>query len=284
MHKYMKHDLSITLILVFLFLISHFVGLFIIKNYLPTEKSLPLGIQKPEFNEKTSYIPIFISIIIATGIALILIKFSAFRIWKLWYLLSIFITLLVAFGAFIPQIFAVIFAIVFALLKSFKSNFIIHNFTEIFIYGGLAAIFVPVLSLISIIILLILISIYDIIAVWKTKHMVSLAKFQFKSKLFAGLSIPYSPSGEKVKVKSKIKSEKSLERQAILGGGDIAFPLMFSGVMLKNFGFLPALVTSLTAGIALLALFLLAKKKKFYPAMPFITIGSLAGYFILLLF
>ncbi len=113
--------------------------------------------------------------------------------------------------------------------------------------------------------------------------MVSMAQFQTKSKLFPGLLIPYSKKGinlEKSKVKLKEKSENAL---AILGGGDLAFPLMFSGVILKNYNFLSALITSVTAALALLILFIIAKKKKFYPAMPFLTIGSLIGYGLVLL-
>ncbi len=273
----MKHNISVTLILILLFLTSHFIGLFIVNNYLPKEKNLPLGIEKPQFEERTSYIPIFIAIILATVVALILVKFAAFRLWKFWYFFSILITLLISFGAFIPELIALLLAIVFALLKTFRNNVIIHNFTEVFIYGGLAAIFVPILSIWSIVILLILISIYDFIAVWKTKHMVSMAKFQMKSKMFAGLSVPYS-----VKHLGNNKGVSKLRKvqEAILGGGDIAFPLMFSGVMLRNFGFLSAIITSITAALALLVLFILAKKKKFYPAMPFISVGCFVGYFI----
>ena len=282
----MKHDLAVTLLLIFLFLASHLVGLFIINHYLPKEQNLPLGIEKPQLKEETSYLPIFITIIIATIIALILMRLKALRIWKTWYFLSIFITLLIAFGAFAPELIALIMALIFAIIKLFKNNTIIHNFTEVFIYGGLAAIFVPVLSVLSIIILLILISIYDIIAVWKTKHMISMAKFQAKSKIFAGLFVPY---GEKPPVKStqlvskNVKLKKHTFREAILGGGDIAFPLMFSGVMLKTFGFGAAAITSITAALALFFLFAIAEKKKFYPAMPFITAGSLIGYFLILL-
>lgn len=281
----MKHDLSITVTIVLLFLTSHFIGLFIIKHYLPAEENLPLGIQKPKLKEETSYIPIFLTIIIATVIALILIRLGALRIWKTWYFLSILLTLLIAFAAFTPEIIALVMAFVFSLIKIFKPNIIIHNFTEVFIYGGLAAIFVPILSIFSIIVLLLLISVYDVIAVWKTKHMVSMAKFQTKSKMFAGIFIPYGKKQviEQYKNKNnKISNERTIHRQAILGGGDIAFPLIFSGVMLKNFGFLPALITSFTAALALLFLFSIAKKKKFYPAMPFITAGSLVGYFIVL--
>ncbi len=276
----MKHNLSVTLLIILLFLASHFIGLFVIEKYLPQEKNLPFNIEKPRLEEETSYIPIFIAIIVATIVALILIKLGALRLWKTWYFFSIFVTLLISFAAFTPEIIALVMAVAFALLKTFKGNFIIHNFTEVFIYGGLAAIFVPILNVYSIIILLILISIYDVIAVWKTKHMVSMAEFQTKAKLFAGISIPYQP---KIEIATKkIKQQKQAVTHAILGGGDIAFPLMFSGVILKTFGFTQAIITSLTAAIALLVLFFIAEKKKFYPAMPFVTAGSLIGYLIIL--
>ncbi|MBS3152036.1 hypothetical protein J4230_01360 [Candidatus Woesearchaeota archaeon] len=280
----MKHNLRVTSILIILFLMSHVLGLFVIKHYLPKEENLPLGIQKPEFEERTSYIPIIIAIFAATVIALVLIKFAAFRIWKLWYLASIFITLIISFNAFIPEMIALFLAIIFSLLKTFRNGILIHNFTEIFVYGGLAAIFVPVLSVWSIFVLLVLISIYDVIAVWKTRHMISMAKFQIKSKIFAGLFVPYSTKVLSKGLTKKGQYGKEIKvNEAVLGGGDIAFPLMFSGVMLKIFGFSAAIITSFTAALALAILFFIAKKKKFYPAMPFITTGSLTGYFIVLL-
>ena len=280
----MKHNLFITLLLIILFLLAHIIGFYIIKHYLPQSQSLPLGIEKLQLDEQTSYIPIFITLLIATILALVLVKFKALRLWKLWYFLSVFMTLLIGFGAFTKEIIALVLAIALALLKIFKPNVVIHNLTEVFMYGGLAAIFVPVLNIFSITILLILISIYDMVAVWKTKHMVSMAKFQTESKLFAGLMIGYNENKSSKKVVNKSKNIK-LEsgRQAILGGGDIAFSLMFSGVVLKTFGFIPALITSLAAALALLFLFFIAEKKKFYPAMPFITVGVLIGYAIVIL-
>lgn len=280
----MKHDLFITLILISLFLGSHVIGLFVIQKYLPEEKQLPLGIQKPEFNERTSYIPIMISMLIATLLALLLIKLSAFKMWKTWFFLSVFLTLSISFAAFVPELIALLLALTFSILKIFKPNIFIHNFTELFIYGGLAAVFVPVLSILSIVVLLILVSIYDMIAVWKTKHMILMAKFQAKSKIFAGLFVPYRAKAAQVEMtaKKKIETKKKLYRQAILGGGDIAFSLLFSGVILKNYGFFQAIITSVTAAIALFILFLLAEKQKFYPAMPFVTAGSILGYLIVL--
>ena len=154
--------------------------------------------------------------------------------------------------------------------------------SEVFLYGGLAAIFVPMLNLFSAFTLLILISLYDAYAVWKSEHMIALAKFQMKSKLFAGLLIPYKlPSLKKVSPNVKIDHKKI--KTALLGGGDIAFPLLFAATVMKSVGFWQSLIISVSSSIALFLLIYFGKKDKFYPAMPFISAGCFVGYGIILL-
>ncbi len=259
----MKHNLKVTSILIGLFIIAQLIGLYVINSYMGND--LPYEIQKPEFQEETSYLPISLIIIFTTIIALIMMYFRTVRLWKFWFFLSLSFCLMIAFAAFVNEYLALGLAVVFALIKIFKSNVYVHNFLEMFIYGGLAAFFVPVLSLFSIFILLIIISIYDIIAVWKTKHMIKLAKFQSKVGLFAGLFIPYG------------------KNKAILGGGDIGFPLLFAGTVLKYNGLIPSLVIVGAVTIALSILLIFAKKDKFYPAMPFLSAGAFVGYGISLL-
>jgi presenilin-like A22 family membrane protease len=207
----------------------------------------------------------------------------------MWFFLAVFICLTVAFGAFVPARIAALVGLVLAILKVFRPSVIIHNFTEMFVYRGLAAIFVPIMNLFAVIMLLILISIYDMYAVWKSKHMIKLAKFVSDSKLFAGLSIPYKKP-KKIKGKAKGVLKKGKVRVAILGGGDIGFPLMFSGVVMKGLilenyalGFLKSLIIPVFTTLALLWLLLKSKKDKFYPAMPFISIGCFIGYAVILL-
>ena len=260
----MKHRLDITLLLFLLFLTAHFIGLLIVNHY-NVKKELPYNIQPPETREKTSFLSIFFVLIISTLIALTLIRFRALRLWKLWFFFSVLIALSVAFSSFLNSTIAFFIALILSLWKIFKPNIIVHNFTEMFIYGGLASLFIPILNLFSIIALLILISVYDFVAVYKTKHMIKLAKFQIKSKIFTGLSLPYK--GRKV--------------TAILGGGDIAFTLLFSGVILREFGLFEAFITSIVISLALLILLFLGKKNKFYPAMPILTAGCFLGLLII---
>jgi len=230
---------------------------------------LPLNIERPEMDPQTSYIPLFIILLVSTVIVFILLKFKLFKLWKIWFLLSVFLTLAISFSVFISDWIAVGFALLFALWRIFKPNSIVHNFTEVFIYGALAAIFVPLLNIFSISVLLIGISVYDYIAVRKTKHMVTMAQSQGKAKVFAGLLIPYD------------------KNVAILGGGDMGFPLMFAGVCMMQFGLTlfdwRTYIVPLCALIMVGLLFFKAEKKKFYPAMPYISLGCFLGLGILLL-
>ncbi|MBW3019455.1 hypothetical protein KY329_04715 [Candidatus Woesearchaeota archaeon] len=280
----MKHILSITLMLTAMFAIAQVVGLVVTASYIDraaTEatgevqwKNLPsiggIGIERPDVAPQASIWYIVGAILLGTALILLIIKMGKTFLWKLWFFLAITVCLQVSLAAFVSETVAIILALMFAYFKIVRPNLIMHNFSELFLYGGLAAIFVPILNVFYAFILLLLLSAYDAYAVWKSKHMVKMAKFQTKSGVFAGLLIPYRYGKKKVKT-------------AVLGGGDIGFPLIFAGTVLKSSGFMPALIVALFSTIALFCLLWLSKKDRFYPAMPFITIGCIAGYLVSLL-
>ena len=60
---------------------------------------------------------------------------------------------------------------------------------------------------------------------------------------------------------------------AILGGGDVIFPIITAGVILKTWGIYPAIGVAFGALLGLGLLLFFSEKKKFYPAMPFIAAG-----------
>jgi len=294
----MKHTLKISLILVFLFFVSQVVGLLVTNAYIDHEASeeageitfeqLPYSIERPPVEQKSSFIFIITAILIGTVMVLLLIKFKRTFLWKVWFFLAVVVTLSIALSAFMDSYLAFFISLVLAGVKIFKPNVIVHNLTEVFVYGGLAAIFVPIMNLFAVVVLLILISIYDFIAVFKIKHMVTMAKFQTKSKVFAGLLLPYEREKAGKKFKKGVKVKRFV-KTAILGGGDIGFPLLFAGVVMKGLilengvliGFLKTLIIPLVVSVALFLLFVKGKKDKFYPAMPFLTAGCFVGYGIL---
>jgi len=329
----MKHNLKITLLLLILFLTSQFIGLLVLNKYIVKKEVKPSGevsvvwketpiVERPEVKNKDySFLYLITGIIFGTILLLLLIKFKKTTLWKIWYFLAIMITLSVSITAFINKTLSFILSLILAYYKTFKKNIILHNLTEPFVYAGIAAIFVPLFNVKSAIILLVLISIYDYIAVNKIKHMITLAEFQASQQNFAGIFIPYKRQGEQSKLdkqegqyeqdRNKKKHERKYEEKhkeykrlskglnkgldkvsyetsnsetssgtAILGGGDIALPMIFVGTVLKDYSMSNAIIVILTTTMALLFLLLISKKKRYYPAMPFLTVGCFVGFII----
>lgn len=64
----------------------------------------------------------------------------------------------------------------------------------------------------------------------------------------------------------------------LLGGGDIVIPLIFAATLLQDFGFIIATVSVVGAATGLGFLLVKAQHGKFYPAIPPVAIGSVAGF------
>lgn len=308
----MKHSTQITLILMSMFIITQLIGLFVINFYNNDDNKLPFGMEPPEeMKQEPSGFPtqILISFAIAIGLFFILIKIKAERFIRGWFFLvttiAIGLTLHVVFSklilsyasltSFYPSLIVLIVALPLAYIKIFKRHILVHNLTELIIYPGIAAVFVSILGVLGIIIVLLAISLYDIWAVWKSGFMQKMAKYQInKLKFFTGFFVPYAGKKARAKIralKQKYKSKKALEKHfkkakikvnlAILGGGDIIFPIITAGIFYKVYQSIwPALIITASASLALLVLFMIARKKKSYPAMPFLTIGMYLGMII----
>ena len=279
----MKHSLKITIILVIMFFLAHMIGLYVVHSYVG--KAFPFNVEKPKLEKETAYIPIIITMFIATMLALLLIRLRAFNLWKLWFFLAVTFCLTISFGAFIGQ-FGLILALFFAYFKVFRQNVYLHNIGELFLYGGLIAFFAESFSILSAYILLVAISIYDWYAVNKSKHMIKMAKFQSDAKVFAGLFVPYKvQKGETKLITGKPvgkKVSKDTGTNAILGGGDIGFTLLMSAAVMLEFNSVAkAIIVSLFSTLSLAFLFYIAEKNKFYPAMPFLTAGVTIGMIVM---
>ena len=301
----MKHSLSITLALLAIFLLTQMFGLFTISKYEEVKIS-PTGEvnithpdtifgPQPEVKVKTfTFIPIMFIILLGTALIFMLIKFRLGGFWKYGFVFGVFVALAVSFEVYLGALLGVVVAILLSYWKVFRPNVIVHNLTEIFIYPGIAIVLLPLLNVVSVMLLLLFISIYDFIAVFQSKHMIKLAKFQTGSRAFAGLYLPYNmkyPKKEEA-ASEEMTSSKGGGQTAILGGGDIAFPLLFSAAVFESLvlngalvqtALLQSFIISATSTIALAILLFAAKKQKFYPAMPILSVGCVVGYGIIFL-
>jgi len=320
----MKHNLKITAILLVMFVVTQFIGLYVVNHYSTTKivqgqivdvdaPNLPFGLETPEeadikceinswgdFFKCTEYLySIIFAFIIAITLLFFLTKFKAEIFLKLWFFLVVMIAMGISFNAVISPIkyasvISLIIALPLAFVKIYRREFLVHNLTELVVYPGIAAVFVPILNIYTIIGLLILISIYDMWAVWHSGIMQKMAKYQIdKLNIFGGFFVPYADEKTKKKIKllkEKMKMKKISKKNAkakkfkvnvaILGGGDVIFPIIASGVMLKTLGLIPALLVILGATLGVSYLFFFAEKKKFYPAMPYISAGIFLGMLV----
>jgi len=327
----MKHTFLVTLVLVGLFILSQLIGLALIAKESLVEQT-PQGIVvnypdtamggRPDTTGGASLLYVVIGIALGTLLVLVLVRFQKINIWRVWFFFAVWMAISISVGVFekmsvtgIPFDIALVAGAVLAFLKLRFHNMIIHNATEVLMYSGIALLLSPIFDLLWASVLLVVISIYDAYAVWKSKHMVAMAKFQTKSNLFAGMLINYHRPDDETSTKSstlairKAIPESSMKarrpvrqrvvaaaqkatgmKSAILGGGDIAFPLIYSGVVLKwllgkgldkTSAFMHANIITVCAALALLGLFAFAKKDKFYPAMPFISAGCFVGLGVL---
>lgn len=310
----MKHTAKVTLILISLFLFAQLIGIYVANQYLPeiiqtvnetsgeiineTVYNLPYGLDPPtDIKPQESIISIVIALIIAVALMLFLMKLKAETFLRGWFTIVVILGLAIALNAFLmplpkAALISVILAIPLGILKIFHRNMYVHNATELLIYPGIATVFIPILSIWAVIILLVIISLYDMYAVWHAGFMQKMAKFQIqKLKLFSGFFVPYMRKEDRLvlnKAKSMKEKESKLKKVkvnlAILGGGDVVFPIILAGVVLRTMGLYQALTISVGATLALAYLFYKSEKGKFYPAMPFISIGCFialaVAYFI----
>ena len=224
--------------------------------------------------------------ILATFVVLLVIyipKIKKYRsgIYKFLFMFSSLFGALTVLSVFLPDSFSIPLIILLFILWLKLGNVLIHDILIILALSGIGYFFGLAIEPRTVILLLLVLSFYDFIAVYKTKHMLKMAGSMLKSGAIMGIIVP-----EKLKdFTAGINQVKPGGKFMVLGGGDIIFPLIFSVSMLET-GFFPALIVavfSLIGFIASLLIFLFQKEKKPIPALPPIALFSIIGYILTLI-
>lgn len=231
---------------------------------------LPPVVEEPE--NPISSLQIFLYVIIMTGVILILLKYKFDIIIKIFVLLALLGGLSITFWGLIGWFgfFVALLLFLFGIWK--RENILLMNIILIFTIPGIGSWLGSSLGFIPSLLLLIGLAIYDIIAVFGTKHMVKLAE-EAKGRIPMMFAIPIG------------------DRYLGLGTGDLAIPLTFSvsilrESILKDTSILPVITASLGGCIGLVALFfyVLNKKDVTLPALPPIALGLILGFGIGMIF
>ncbi len=158
----------------------------------------------------------------------------------------------------------------------------VHNILIILGLAGAASFFGLGFNPAVAVVILVVFSFYDFIAVYKTKHMVKIAKEMIDKKVILGFIIP-----KEIKyLKEKLNRVKPGGGFMILGGGDVVFPNLLAVSVVPS-GLLRALlvvVFSLAGCFLSYWLFSSQDDKEPIPALPPVALLAIIGYFITLLF
>ena len=272
--------LSIRHFFTFSFLFEVF--LFIFTQYLALGVALSLALK---YNVSAAPVAplsawqFILAFLIATAILFIILKY-----FKKPWLIQVLFYLAILEGLWIfgsayfnfPEVFYFIVGILFFWL--FYRNVFMHNIVLVLAISAIAVLFGQNLMPSSVIIILIILGLYDYIAVFQTKHMVSIFRGLAENKVYFSLIIPQTFKG----LFKKINEVSPQTEFMFLGTGDLAIPAIFIVACLKV-----NLLTSLCVGLGavlgfifLYILFVTQKARAPMPGLPPIILGCLIGYLI----
>lgn len=224
-------------------------------------------------------------VVIAVVLFLIPLKY-------LKYVFRVIFALMYAWGVLVvllrvPYYIAIPVAIIAGLSWLFFARIWLHDILLLIALAAAASVFGYLFSPLTFMIFMIIISVYDVLAVrfgfmvWmadKLTDTASLPAFIFPKKVQdVGLNI------KAVQFSEVRKEEPSKREHTILGGGDIGFPLMLAVSVYFEYGFEGAVLVGTCALIGIMGAFVIQQywlKGKPMPALPPITLFALIGYLI----
>lgn len=198
--------------------------------------------------------------------------------FKLAFIFAVFFGSLILLLFFFSPILSLGLVVIFIFWWLKQPNVLNQNILMIFGITGASVVLAPIFPPKVFIFLLLFFSIYDIIAVYKTKHMVKIAKEMIEHQAILGVIVPKKIEG----FKEKLEKVRPGGDFLVLGGGDFAFPLIFS-LTLSSRGMGAPIIMAIfsLAGFFLNNLVLFCQKeKKPIPALPLISFSSLIGFII----
>lgn len=239
------------------FLLIELIGIFVAKNLFA--QGLSQAIFSENINDSINGFYLFGMIILTTVLFLLIIKFKRTKklLWAI-EMLAIFSTSLIVFSSFFPNDYiiallltAIIFALRYSRIKSVPIRSLVAG---IAIMGAGAYIGIS-LGLIPLVVFVSILSLYDIVAVFFTKHMVKIGQESTQNNFAFTVALP------------------TKQHNFELGNGDLVIPLAIAASVLTNGPFrFNWLIAGLILGMSFLGLGLslqfVSRYKTPLPALP----------------
>ena len=231
----------------------------------------------------------FFGVVVLVGLILFLVPLSKLRI-----ALRVMFAFLFAWGVFIafaltlPIPVASLLSVAAGLVWLFRPRVWLHNLLMIFTLVSVGAVFGFLLSPWTAMSFMLVISVYDILAV-RFGYMLWLAKRLSESESLPAFVIPRRISNWNLDLREggfkKFFEDRAVEREfSILGGGDIGFPLLLVVSVFFAYGFANSVIVAVFSLLGLISAYWIQHfflKGKPTPALPPISLLSLIGFLII---
>jgi len=263
-----------------IFLLTQILGLVVAWRLIQRRLVVSVPPELRGMRQGLSILDFLLAFIIATIFIIVLLRlFKKSTIaFKIMFVFAIFIGAEVVFETFIPQPFAFLLAIFTALLRFIIPQVWVQNLVIIISIAGVSAWLGLSFSLSAMIMIMAILSIYDVIAVYKTKHMVSMFRGLMEKGVYFSTVVP-EKTGQ---LKTNLTEVEPVKGFLFLGTGDMAFPLMFavSALPFKLISSIAIMIGALAGIFVLHLLFLFQKERKPMPALPPIALGTIIGFLV----
>jgi len=126
--------------------------------------------------------------------------------------------------------------------------------------------------------ILAILSVYDIVAVYLTKHMVEMGESLLRQRVFFAIIVPRGLRG----FQTRLQEVAPGSGHYFIGTGDLVLPalLISSATYVRLEAGVAAAIGALLGLLATTALFLSQKSRRAMPALPPIALGAIIGYLV----
>jgi len=256
-----------------LFFLVQALGLYVGYKLFLTEQIIALG-------ASSSIITFLTSFTISTIALVLVIKyFKPSGLFKLLFAFLIFVGAETVFGVFIPVGYlGVALAAILVALRFYHPTVLTQNLALIIAIAGISANLGLLFPLSAVLVILAILSVYDVIAVYQTKHMLTL----FKGLLDSGTPFAIIVPDKNISVHESIANAKpGTGKFLMLGTGDLAFPIIFAvSALPMGIAHSLAILAGSLVGMLSVHIILTQKKTGAIPALPPIIFASLIAFII----
>lgn len=211
---------------------------------------------------------LFIALMLMTWVLIMLIKHNLSKV-IFWIFVIVSSLIIFEFLSFLlPLIFSLIATVVIMVYYFKYANIIGRDIVNIILFISISSFISLALGFIASVILTAIIAVYDYIAVFKTKHMITLVKGMKENIYLGGI----------------ILMAKKIKGRVMIGGGDLVFPSILFTSTAIYFSMNAAYFVLAGAILGLLILIITGKKDRAYPAMTFMgptELAMLGLYFLI---